>query len=61
MFLELGWVVRLTDEEFKAEMAVRRSQMKDRNDFDVGCPLCWAFEEENFDPPAATTQGGDLP
>lgn len=58
MFLELGWVVRMTDEEFEEEMAVRRSQMKDRNDFDVGCPLCWAFEEETFEPPAVDDGGG---
>ena len=57
MFLELGWVVRLTDEEFKAEMAERRAKMKDRNDFDIGCPLCWAFEEETFEPPAAEDDG----
>ncbi len=58
MFLELGWVVRLTEEEFQAEMAERRAGMKDRNDFDVGCPLCWAFVEEELDPRAVTD--GDL-
>ncbi|HAD74659.1 MAG TPA: hypothetical protein DCG16_02675, partial [Gemmatimonadetes bacterium] len=57
MFLELGWVVSLTEEEFQAEMAERRKHM-DRNDFDVGCPLCWAFEEENFERPAADGGGG---
>lgn len=62
MFLELGWAVSLTDEEFEAEMAVRRAQMKDRNDFDVGCPLCWAFEEEHFETrPAADDGGGGAP
>ena len=61
MFLELGWVVTLTEEEFQAEMAERRAQMKDRNDFDVGCPLCWAFEEEEFEAPAVTTEGGGTP
>ena len=61
MFLELGWVVRLTDEEFEAEMAVRRAAMKDRNDFDIGCPLCWAFEEEKFEPPAADDDGDGTP
>jgi hypothetical protein len=60
MFLELGWVVSLTEEEFQAEMAERRKHM-DRNDFDVGCPLCWAFEEEKFEVPAVTTQGGGSP
>jgi mono/diheme cytochrome c family protein len=57
MFLELGWVARLTEEEFQAEMAERRAQMKDRNDFDVGCPLCWAFVEEDFSSPPVTEQG----
>ena len=61
MFLELGWVVRLTDEEFEAEMAERRGMMKDRNDFDVGCPLCWAFEEEGLVVPAVATQEDGLP
>ncbi|MCH8813176.1 MAG: hypothetical protein IID07_15225 [Gemmatimonadetes bacterium] len=57
MFLELGWVVSLTEEEFQAEMAERRKHM-DRNDFDIGCPLCWAFVEENFEAPAADDGGG---
>ena len=57
MFLELGWVVSLTEEEFQAEMAERRKHM-DRNDFDVGCPHCWAFVEENFERPAADGGGG---
>ena len=42
MFNDLGWSVELTEEQFQAEMAKRREMMKDRNDFDVGCPLCWA-------------------
>ena len=42
MFIDLGYSVTLTEEQFQAEMAVRRSMMKDRNDYDVGCPLCWA-------------------
>jgi len=25
-------------------MEIRRANMKDRNDYDVGCPLCWAPE-----------------
>ena len=28
--------------QFQAEMARRRAGMKDRNDYDIGCPLCWA-------------------
>jgi hypothetical protein len=46
MFNDLGWTVRLTEEQFQAEMAKRRERMKDRNDYDVGCPLCWAPVEE---------------
>ena len=42
MFNDLGWSVELTEEQFQAEMAKRREMMKDRNEFDVGCPLCWA-------------------
>jgi mono/diheme cytochrome c family protein len=46
MFIDLGYSVALTDEQFQAEMARRRQNMKSRNDYDIGCPLCWA-------PPAA--------
>jgi hypothetical protein len=42
MFIDLGYSVTLTEEQFQAEMAQRRLMMKDRNDYDVGCPLCWA-------------------
>ena len=42
MFIDLGYSVTLTEEQFQAEMAERRTMMKDRNDYDVGCPLCWA-------------------
>ena len=42
MFIDLGYSVSLTDEQFQAEMAKRRAKMKSRNDFDIGCPLCWA-------------------
>jgi len=44
MFIDLGYSVTLTEEQFQAEMAVRRATMTDRNDYDVGCPLCWAPE-----------------
>ena len=44
MFIDLGYSVRLTEEQFQAEMAVRRANMKDKNEYDVGCPLCWAPE-----------------
>jgi hypothetical protein len=32
----------MTEEQFQAEMAARRAKMKSRNDYDLGCPLCWA-------------------
>jgi hypothetical protein len=42
MFIDLGYSVTMTEEQFQAEMAERRAKMADRNDFDVACPLCWA-------------------
>ena len=42
MFIDLGYSVALTEEQFQAEMARRRTNMKNRNDYDLGCPLCWA-------------------
>ncbi|HYL38385.1 MAG TPA: hypothetical protein VEV17_20880 [Bryobacteraceae bacterium] len=42
MFIDLGYSVALTDEQFQAEMEKRRARMKSRNDYDLGCPLCWA-------------------
>jgi hypothetical protein len=42
MFIDLGYSVALTDEQFQAEMARRQAKMKSRNDYDIGCPLCWA-------------------
>ena len=42
MFIDLGYSVSLTEEQFQAEMAKRRAKMKTRNDYDIGCPLCWA-------------------
>ena len=45
MFNDLGQSVRLTEEQFQHEMAKRREMMRDRNEFDVGCPLCWAGVE----------------
>jgi hypothetical protein len=42
MFIDLGYSVALTEEQFQAEMARRRAKMKSRNDYDIGCPLCWA-------------------
>jgi hypothetical protein len=58
MFIDLGYSVTLTEEQFQAEMAKRRANMKSRNDYDIGCPLCWA-------PPTTTSplntggQGGN--
>ncbi len=42
MFIDLGYSVALTEEQFQAEMAKRRQNLKSRNDYDIGCPLCWA-------------------
>ena len=54
MFIDLGYSVTLTEEQFQAEMAKRRANMKSRNDYDIGCPLCWAPQVEA--PPAQNTQ-----
>jgi hypothetical protein len=53
MFINLGYSVALTEEQFQAEMAKRRTNMKDRNDYDIGCPLCWA--PPNSTGPTSTT------
>jgi hypothetical protein len=42
MFIDLGYSVTLTEEQFQAEMAGRRAKMKNRNVYDIGCPVCWA-------------------
>jgi hypothetical protein len=42
MFIDLGYSVQMTEEQFQEEMAARRAKMKSRNDYDLGCPLCWA-------------------
>ena len=42
MFSDLGYAVSLTDEQFQTEMAERRQHMKSKNQYDIGCPLCWA-------------------
>jgi hypothetical protein len=53
MFIDLGYSVSMTEEQFQAEMAKRRANMKSRNDYDIGCPLCWAPPVVT---PAPTTQ-----
>jgi len=41
MFIDLGQQVSLTEEQFQAEMAKRREQMKlTQSDVVIGCPLC---------------------
>jgi hypothetical protein len=57
MFIDLGYSVALTEEQFQAEMAKRRANMKSRNDYDIGCPLCWAPPPAQ--PPRATTGQGN--
>ena len=42
MFSNLGYAVSLSDADFQNEMAKRRANMKSRNQYDIGCPLCWA-------------------
>lgn len=42
MFIDLGYSVTLTEEQFQEEMAIRRERMGNRNAYDVGCPMCWA-------------------
>ncbi|MGD2045215.1 MAG: hypothetical protein PVJ80_12215 [Gemmatimonadota bacterium] len=59
MFIDLGYSVELTEEQFQAEMAKRRALMVDRNDFDVGCPLCWAPELMTADDDQQQGGGGD--
>jgi hypothetical protein len=57
MFIDLGYSVVLNEEQFQAEMAIRRAKMDDRNDFDVGCPLCWAPQIMTADDDDQGTQG----
>jgi hypothetical protein len=55
MFIDLGYSVSLTEEQFQAEMAKRRAKMKTRNEYDIGCPLCWAPPVQQATP--ATNRG----
>jgi hypothetical protein len=54
MFSDLGYAVALTDEQFQTEMAKRRQGLKTKNEYDIGCPLCWAPTPQT---PRTTTQG----
>ena len=56
MFIDLGYSVSLNEEQFQAEMAKRRAGMKSRNDYDIGCPLCWATP-----PPTTAAPAGGRP
>ena len=55
MFIDLGYSVALTEDQFQAEMAKRRVNMKSRNDYDIGCPLCWAPQPPPAVPSTATS------
>jgi hypothetical protein len=57
MFIDLGYSVSLTEEQFQAEMAKRRANMKSRNDYDIGCPLCWAPPVPPLARPTTAGQG----
>jgi len=58
MFLDLGMKLALTDEQFEAEMAARRSKLKlTRNKVMIGCPLCTVTGRPQT--PAGSTSGGN--
>jgi len=42
MFIDIGTAVALSNEQFLAEMVKRRQNLKGKNDWDIGCPLCQA-------------------
>jgi len=62
MFIDLGMGLTLTDEQFQAEMAKRREQMRlTQQDVFIGCPLCnvaprLAIPTPTTPAPAATTR-----
>ena len=56
MFIDLGYSVSLSEEQFQAEMAKRRANMKSRNDYDIGCPLCWRRSPDGRGRQTASTQ-----
>ena len=57
MFNDLGWTLTLTEEQFQAEMAKRRTMMANRNQYDIGCPLCWAAEVVDMESLMTTMPG----
>ncbi len=59
MFIDLGYSVQMTEEQFQEEMATRRAAMKSRNEYDLGCPLCWAPPVVAPAPARSTAQGGN--
>ena len=59
MFIDLGYAVSLTEDQFQAEMAKRRENMKNRNDYDIGCPLCWAPPVQQTQPTTAGTESSN--
>lgn len=58
MFIDLGYSVELTEEQFQAELRERRAKMTDRNHYDIGCPLCWANIPSDPAVGSAAEQGG---
>ena len=59
MFSNLGYAVALSDEQFQTEMAKRRQNMKSRNDYDIGCPLCWSPAPPQKSASTAGPQGNE--
>ena len=57
MFIDLGMGLTLTEDQFQAEMAEPRANMKSRNDYDIGCPLCWAPPVQQATPTATRAPG----
>ncbi len=60
MFIDLGYSVSLTEEQFQQEMAARRAKMKDRNDFDVGLPAVLGSPDDDRDGSTGRPGAGPL-
>ena len=59
MFIDLGRRLRLTDEQFRGEMARRvRERKLTKNDHVIGCPLCLALVPTTVADGVATAAGG---